>query len=173
MKKAWIVSDGNFGDGDSCVVFADTRNAARKMAQFYLDCGYMEITATRAKQYDQYVEHDEVPCQVLIEDGWRFSCEGDYCNRIDNVDQDAIDHDGARIIEGKPYCGKCAAEINKLRDIEKEDDDDPCQPCHNALCCLQASQNGARAKCIHWDYFKRYYASGLKKIIGDDGGTDD
>lgn len=44
--------------------------------------------------------------------------------------------------------------------------DDQCQPCYNALQCLAWSQDGIKAKCGQWNYFKQHYASGNKKIIG-------
>lgn len=115
MKKAWIASEGDIGDGRSVVVFAETRNEARGIGANELHREYMEVSAVRKKEYDQYVDQMEVPCEVLIKDGWWFTCHGDFCYRNDNVDQEAIDHDGARIIDGKPYCGKCVAEIDRLR----------------------------------------------------------
>ncbi len=113
--KTWVVSEGDFGDGCSVIAFAETRNEARNIGRSELDREYMEVTATRKKEYDKYADQEEVPCEVLVKDGWWFTCYGDYCYRNHNVDQEAIDHDGARIIDGKPYCGKCAAEIDRLQ----------------------------------------------------------
>lgn len=48
----------------------------------------------------------------------------------------------------------------------KTEPEDPCQPCHNALQCLEWAKAGMKAKCIHARYFKKHYASGRKKIIG-------
>lgn len=46
------------------------------------------------------------------------------------------------------------------------DEKDPCQPCHNSLWCLAWSREWYKAKCKHWAYFKKHYASGDKKLIG-------
>jgi hypothetical protein len=121
--KAWIVSEGDLGDGNCIIVFAETRNEARNNGRSELDREYMEVTATRKKEYDKYAEQGEVPCDGLIKDGWWFTCYGDYCYRNDNIDQEAIDHDGARIIDGKPYCGKCVAEIDRLQRKEAGTDE--------------------------------------------------
>ena len=43
-----------------------------------------------------------------------------------------------------------------------------CQECHNALLCLEWAKNGCKAICINWDYFKKNYVNGNKKIIGDE-----
>lgn len=58
-----------------------------------------------------------------------------------------------------PNCGKETVQVNK---------DDMCQPCHNALQCLEWAKTGYKAKCVNWDYFKQQYASGNKKIVGDE-----
>lgn len=81
-------------------------------------------------------------------------------------------------------CDKCGAEISQrgnvkesmrlLNDVVKkwnsragaDSENDQCQPCHNSLQCLAWAQDGVKAKCAHWDYFKQHYASGNKKIIG-------
>ncbi|HML33832.1 hypothetical protein [Sporomusa sphaeroides] len=61
-----------------------------------------------------------------------------------------------------------AKEAAQVSNITKDTEDDTCQDCHNALQCLEWARNGYKAKCDNWDYFKKNYASGFKKIIGDE-----
>lgn len=53
---------------------------------------------------------------------------------------------------------------NKNRTITGTEDF--CQICHNSLVCLDWAQEGLKAKCDHWSYFKKHYVNGDKKIIG-------
>lgn len=46
--------------------------------------------------------------------------------------------------------------------------EDNCEPCHNLLNCMVASQSGLVAKCIHARDFKQKY--GDKKVCTNCGG---
>jgi hypothetical protein len=81
-------------------------------------------------------------------------------------------------------CSNCNAEISQRGNVKdsktllnaaiktwnsrngEDSEDDQCQPCHNALQCLAWSQEGFKTRCNRWNYFKKHYANGNKKIIG-------
>lgn len=66
-------------------------------------------------------------------------------------------------------CYECKSVVRfSEENIRVDTKDDMCQPCHNALQCLEWARNGYKAKCPQWDYFKQHYASGNKKIVGDE-----
>lgn len=103
MMKAWIVRELR-GEEHCKIIFAETRGKAKSEGASELDREYMEVEATRAKQYDQYADQREVPIEILLKDGWWWTCHGG-CGK--QIYQNDIDNKGARLIEGVPYCTKC------------------------------------------------------------------
>lgn len=103
--KAWIVRE-KWGEGSSVIVFAETRGKARSEGASELDRDYMEVSINREARYDQYADKGEVPLEVLLKDGWWWTCK--ECDR--QVTQVDIDYKGAKIISGVPYCGDCVKE---------------------------------------------------------------
>ena len=108
--KAWTVTEHYNEEEYACVVFAETRNQARAIGAGELDREYMQVSATRCRHFDKYANKGEVPLETLFEHGWYWTCQGDCCTRLD---QDDIENNGAKIIDGKPYCAKCLTKIEE------------------------------------------------------------
>ena len=96
--KAYYVTDHEEEHGE--IVFADTHGQAKQWAN--LDCDYIDRRARREPRYDQYVDTCEVPKEVLLNDGWWFTC--DKC-----FERDVTKENGGQAINGEVYCSECAA----------------------------------------------------------------
>lgn len=100
--KAFIVTDKYSEDGDSTVVFAETRNKARVLAQkttTCIDTNYIDIDCYRAPCFDKYYRKGKVEMNwnskndriALCKEGWACAgeCNSDncsakkYCHRYD------------------------------------------------------------------------------------------
>lgn len=101
--KAYYVTEIGYGEY-SRIIFAESRNKAKAEGAAELDRDYMEVTAVRAPKYDQYADDMAVPVEVLLQDGWWFTCHGINCGK--QIYQDEIES-GGRVIDGFPYCAEC------------------------------------------------------------------
>lgn len=103
--KAFMVREPD--EGNSMIVFAETRGQAKMKAFASEELGYhdyIELEAVRKPKFDQYSGQGYVPPQALLDDGWWFWC--DKCG-----EEHITKEDGARVIDGQVYCAKCAREM--------------------------------------------------------------
>ena len=73
--KAWYLENRNDPDQGSFVVFAETRNKARALADSYdlMYDSWLDISATRAKRYDDKADLSEEELHLALwHDGWRW-----------------------------------------------------------------------------------------------------
>lgn len=107
--RAWFVTERGYEEY-SRIVFAETRGQAQAEGASLLDRDFMEVSAVRAKKYDKYAEDMTVPIDVLLKDGWWFTCHGLNC--CNEVYQDDIEN-GGMILNGMPYCPDCARKLRE------------------------------------------------------------
>jgi len=103
--KAWTVIDPS--EESSIVIFADTRGKARMFGAGELGSCYefIDYGIKRSPEFDKYAEQGEVPLSVLMEHNWWIECRGcDYRVFLDDLTEGL-----AVMIDGEPYCAKCAA----------------------------------------------------------------
>ena len=112
--KAWCVTEIGY-EGYGKIVFAETRGKAKAEGASLLDRDFMEVKVSRTKQYDRYTGRG-VPADVLLRDGWRFTCA--ECGH--SVYQEDIKNGGKKVGD-MTYCPKCAgkgdAERNKKLNV--------------------------------------------------------
>lgn len=102
---AWHVDNGEH----AAIVFAATAESALRRGMARLPSDVPEdLTASRAEQYDQYAEAGEVPFEVLIENGWIFTC--DHCGG--EIDQETD--------EGSRRCGRLTFCCQRCQDNHAE-----------------------------------------------------
>jgi transcription elongation factor Elf1 len=74
------------------------------------------VSISREEKYDCYADKGEVPINTLLKDGWWWTCYGPKCG--EQITQDTVDNEGARIITGVPYCARCIRENPILSEMK-------------------------------------------------------
>ena len=87
--KAYKVSNDEYAE----VVFAETPGKAKTMA-IYLDDDFIELSACRAPEFDQYLGQEITP-EIYLKHGWWWTCRS--CGR-------AVFEEFALIKYGEVYC---------------------------------------------------------------------
>ena len=117
-KKAYIVSD-KWND-NSTVVFAESVGKAKSEAlcdaEFsWFDYTFVELRASRMKEWDKYAETKKIPISELLKQGWWFECKG--CSKQitedDIISGDAVIYDEQRkdFVQGGVMCKQCAKKV--------------------------------------------------------------
>jgi hypothetical protein len=88
------------------IVFAETPGQA-KSKMWQMSDEFTALMCRRESQFDEYADAGTVPIEVLIAAGWRFEWHGNGCYAWVYADDDIP----AVLVNGKPYCGKCAAKM--------------------------------------------------------------
>lgn len=120
-KRKTVAYHGEYRFGESgVVVFAATRNEAKKLAHYRLSefeqGDYIDVRVRRVPQFDRFVEQGYIPVSEVLADEWWCSC--DRCGDYPLYERDAgLVIDGppehAEWSGGKVYCKKCAPRIQR------------------------------------------------------------
>ncbi|NRD30972.1 hypothetical protein HQQ92_03980 [Shewanella sp. DC2-4] len=105
-------------EGAACIVFHQHAAAARRIGAGELNLTFEDdMSVTRCPEYDQYAEQGNVPYQVLLADGWCFTCY--QCGNPIKAEDDegnATDIEAVICIGEAFYCSK-ACHSHKQADI--------------------------------------------------------
>ena len=87
--KAYKVSNDEYAE----VVFAETAGKA-KTKTTYLEDDFIELTACRAPEFDQYIGQEITP-EIYLKHGWWWTCGS--CGR-------SVFEENAVVVDGEVYC---------------------------------------------------------------------
>ncbi len=76
--KAWRITCRDDGYHQQCVVFAESRNDARRLDDRDCDCEFIDIRIVRAPSFDE-LSPGPVTAQQYLDQGWFWVCG--YCEK--------------------------------------------------------------------------------------------
>ncbi|MDD4052791.1 MAG: hypothetical protein PHR28_12955 [candidate division Zixibacteria bacterium] len=110
-KRAYCVHRRDTPEHEE-IVFAETPGQAKSKAS-HLSDDFLDLVCRRDARFDRYADTETVPIAALVAAGWRFECHGAGCSAWVLAD----DEDPVILIDGKPYCARCAAnQMEKMVD---------------------------------------------------------
>lgn len=113
MKKAYLVRSSMEDYAE--IIFAETPGKSKTQSSY--DDDFIDISAKRVPQFDSYRELGYVPKNILIEDGWWFTCD-DCSEQV--TDEDDYGYDPTHDLI---YCSDCRTPVNNKEAIKLLEDE--------------------------------------------------